>query len=1154
MSLSRKSITLFFGSAVLLFMVNAVYAVNNRKTTYLSDIPNESQNLKEISGIEINGLSLFPVADALVRAGSYSDTNFGLDSMLVLKQSADPVYTRSSYLKFDISSVQGTVNSAILRLYAYIVQAGGASTITAEVINDDSWTESGITYNNQPSSTGTPISTFMVSATGAILIDVTSAVNSQTDGFLTIKLSSATDLGVNLKSKDALKEKPFIAVNDTQPPTAPTGLASSDLSYSSVKLSWNSSADDLGVSSYEVFKDGVSIGTTFTTSMAISGLTPITTYSFTVKAKDAANNYSAASQILEITTNSADLEAPSEPSNLSATNLTPFDFILSWTASTDNVGVTGYDVFKDGALYSSTTSTTLPIHSLNPSTSYKMTVIAKDAANNISSPGALNISTTEALPTDRVNNFFVGTNNPGIDYSPDRIFADAMRSHRNCSKISNPNTDNAIKDENYWPTEDCIFLVWDGLKTNANHGTYKLYFNGSAEVTTSDAIISNKKYDEATNQTTADLLISNPTNTALWLTFRDTKRTAESATNSGVTNVKLMLPVVPGGTESYPENTLFRNEALTDCSAFKGLRSAGWFAVGENQDSVWADRTLMRYARQCPPKRGRKYGWDGPGASYESFVMFCNAANKDAWINVPHKVDDDFITKLAQLLKYGSDGVNPYTSTQANPVYPPLNSNLKIYVEYSNEVWNDGFSQTGWVYQQAKNYGMPLIFDGNPGQYELGMRYKAMRNVQISMIFRNVFGDDAMMSRVRPVLCHQAGYIDRTQQVLQFIDRYYNKSDSRSNWADPHPVNYYFYGSGGSFYWSTLGSGGVTVDNIWTKGQFDVYNNPSYFNLLSGDAAWAKKYGLEYVCYEGDSHPTWSGGDDVVIAALHSGTWDSRGTQNTLDHIRILNQVDCKVMTFLNNNGFPGSTWALRNVVNPSNSPQLDAVVIADASDPYPISVGSVAPFTRPGMSYDSYTYNSRNPNGVGALSLISNTSQYCSSYLFHVNKNGYNNLQIEYSTKGAAKLVVECSGKVIGSFDVPNTNGSNVKTPYINLHCNTDSLYSIRCYVTKGNVSISNIIVEEGLVSGLNDALSESSAISVYPNPASSMIYIEFGELLKDKTRISMVDLTGRMVYRNEFLNVSRISIPTQNLPKGFFILNITNGFSNLNKKILIE
>lgn len=1150
--LTRKAILLV--STVLLFAGSAVFAISNRKVSGVESIPTKSQSEENISVHAPTAVSLFPTADALVRAGSYSDTNYGIDTMLVLKKSADPIYTRSSYLKFDVSSVQGTVNSATLRLYAYIVQAGGASTITAEVISEDDWTEKGISYSNQPTSTGTPISTFSISATGAVLIDVTSAVKTHTDGFLTIRLTSATDLGVNLKSKEAVKEKPFIAINDSQAPTAPTELVSSNVSYGSVSISWKASTDDLGVSSYEVFQDGVSVGTTFATSMAVTGLSPNTTYSFTVKAKDAANNSSAASQAINVKTDVADAEAPSVPANLSAASITPYDFKLTWTASTDNIGVTGYDVFKDGVLYTSTSSTFLLIHSLSPSKSYSMSVKAKDGSNNLSSSATLVVSTIAATPTNRVNNFFVGTNNPGIDYSPDRIFADAMRSHRNCSKIASPNTDNATKDENYWPTEDCIFLVWSGLNTNANHGTYKLYFNGSADVTTSDATLSNKVYNAATNQTTADLLISTQTNNNLWLTFRNTKRTAESASNTGVTNVKLMLPTVPGGTTTYPENTLFRNEAITDCSAFKGLRGAGWCAVGENQDSIWADRTLMQHARQSPPKRGRKYGWEGRGASYESFIMFCNAANKDAWINVPHKADNDFITKLAQLIRYGSDGVNPYTSVQTNPVYPPLNSNLKIYIEYSNEVWNDGFSQTGWVYQQAKNYGMPLIFDGNPGQWELGMRYKAMRNVQISTIFRNVFGDNAMMSKVRPVLCHQAGNIDRTQQVLQFIDRYYNKSDSRSGWTDPHPVNYYFYGSGGSFYWSTLGAGGVTVDNIWTKGQFDVYNNTSYFNLLAADAAWARKFGLKYVCYEGDSHPTWSGGDDAVIAALHSGTWDSRGTQNTLDHIQVLNQVDCDLMAFLTNNGFPGSTWALRNVVNPVNSPQLDAVVLANSASPYPISVGSVPPFTRPGMSYDSYTYNARNPEGLGDLPLISNSPQYSSSYFFHVTKNGYNNLQIQYSSKAPAKLMVECSGKVIGSFDVPNTNGSNLKTPSINLHCNTDTLYSIRCYATKGTVTLSSVTVSEGLVSGIKDLSAGDHAISIYPNPANSMIHIEFVELLKDKTRISMVDLTGRMIYRNEFLNVSQINIPTQNLPKGFFILNISNGIINVNKKILIE
>jgi hypothetical protein len=82
-----------------------------------------------------------------------------------------------------------------------------------------------------------------------------------------------------------------------------------------------------------------------------------------------------------------------------------------------------------------------------------------------------------------------------------------------------------------------------------------------------------------------------------------------------------------------------------------------------------------------------------------------NETGKDAWINIPAKATDAYVTNVANLFKYGSDGINPYTSVQAHPVYPPLNPNLKIYVEYSNEVWNtaSAFSQSSSVSQLASD-------------------------------------------------------------------------------------------------------------------------------------------------------------------------------------------------------------------------------------------------------------------------------------------------------------------------------------------------------------------------------------------------------------------------------------------------------------------
>jgi C1A family cysteine protease len=92
---------------------------------------------------------------------------------------------------------------------------------------------------------------------------------------------------------------------DTQAPTVPTGLASSSITSTSCKLSWTASTDNVGVTSYDIYKGGVLLANSTTNSYSVTGLTASTTYSFTVKAKDLAGNVSAASTALSVTTSAA---------------------------------------------------------------------------------------------------------------------------------------------------------------------------------------------------------------------------------------------------------------------------------------------------------------------------------------------------------------------------------------------------------------------------------------------------------------------------------------------------------------------------------------------------------------------------------------------------------------------------------------------------------------------------------------------------------------------------------------------------------------------------------------------------------------------------------------------------------------------------------
>ncbi len=96
-----------------------------------------------------------------------------------------------------------------------------------------------------------------------------------------------------------------------------------------------------------------------------------------------------------------DTQAPSAPTNLTASNITNTSVSLNWNASTDNIGVTGYDIYRNNTLVRTVTTTSTSISELSPNTSYQFNVRAKDAASNeSSSSNTLTITTTgDTVPT-----------------------------------------------------------------------------------------------------------------------------------------------------------------------------------------------------------------------------------------------------------------------------------------------------------------------------------------------------------------------------------------------------------------------------------------------------------------------------------------------------------------------------------------------------------------------------------------------------------------------------------------------------------------------------------------------------------------------------------------------------------------------------------
>ncbi|MFD0991950.1 endonuclease [Tenacibaculum geojense] len=210
--------------------------------------------------------------------------------------------------------------------------------------------------------------------------------------------------------------------SDTEAPTVPADVSLSNITMTSIDVSWTASTDNVEVTGYEVYVNNVLEVITTNTMVTIGDLSSNTTYSFTVLAKDLINNKSELSTPVNGTT-LADNEAPSTPANVVASNITDTSFNVSWDASTDNIAVVGYDIFLDGSFHATTTDLTYNITGLSPSTSYSARVVAKDAADNLSDPSiAVNITTNDGNTGGAATELFIseyvepnGGNNKAIE-------------------------------------------------------------------------------------------------------------------------------------------------------------------------------------------------------------------------------------------------------------------------------------------------------------------------------------------------------------------------------------------------------------------------------------------------------------------------------------------------------------------------------------------------------------------------------------------------------------------------------------------------------------------------------------------------------------------------------------------------------------------
>ena len=185
---------------------------------------------------------------------------------------------------------------------------------------------------------------------------------------------------------------------DTTPPSTPTNLHQNGSTATSLTVSWTASTDNVGVTGYGAYKNGTLAGSPTTTSYTFNGLTCGTSYTLAVDAADAAGNRSAQTSTTLSTNACPDTTPPTTPTGLTTSAVAQISITLSWTASTDNGGVTGYRLYLGGNQVGTSPSTSYAFSGLTCGMAYTLGVAAVDAAGNVSGTATIAAAAAACSP------------------------------------------------------------------------------------------------------------------------------------------------------------------------------------------------------------------------------------------------------------------------------------------------------------------------------------------------------------------------------------------------------------------------------------------------------------------------------------------------------------------------------------------------------------------------------------------------------------------------------------------------------------------------------------------------------------------------------------------------------------------------------------
>jgi len=650
--------------------------------------------------------------------------------------------------------------------------------------------------------------------------------------------------GLNSTDNTVFIDDVNITSPDVQLPTAPTALMTYAVSQTGLTLMWTASTDNASVYSYEVF-DGInSLGTTSTTNMNIAGLSCNTTHTLTIKAKDTAGNISAASTVLNVTTN------PCSTGNLVQNSSFEYPVLSlqtysynstdsNWTFSGNSGIVTNGCAFgnvnaptgNQAAFIQQTgfISQKIPIVS---SGTYIMSFQAAARSGFGTQTIQISVGST-VIGTFTISNtnyqyfttstFTASTGNvtltiAGQTSADVTAFVDDIN-------IDVPDTQTPTAPSNLVASsvqQTTLTLSWTASTDNIGVVAYDVYCNGTLNTT-------------VTGITANILNLSDTTAYVFSVKARDLAGNVSPSSNT-LNVTTLAWPAYKIGTnfwnlgwgiwsDCFQSNINWATTTnpwlstfLTDIAVYNGpIRFMDWCGANNTNDSIWSSRTQKTDDQYNSIVNNKSLAW-------EWMIDLCNRTNHDMWINVPYKSDSNYWTQLATLIKNN------------------LNSNLKVYIEYANETWNGGMASFGYVIGKGNALGLPPT----DNIYYQGGAFTLFQAINIWQIFQNVFGASAMGNRIMRTYAFSGNFDIAEQAYVNILLNGGNTWNSSGQTADIFAIAPYI-----GPYDDAAGDGSSldgAATNIATRFRTNVDWN--FTNYITPAVTMAAKYGKPICTYE----------------------------------------------------------------------------------------------------------------------------------------------------------------------------------------------------------------------------------------------------------------------------------------------------------------